>query len=221
MCLLIKNLTEGKCKGKTKIICSGGKFVQCHGYHCHGYTCVKNRAITQEMNIANNGCSIRCGLVSIWRCEKPILKKVRLWFEKGFKPYLRFIVYNFEFILVSVNEKSIDDLTYSWRNTPNSVAIHDTPGREALVDEHPERLTERFFKVLAENQELTVTDVLKRRSYPSCFQILSRKLKIQWKQWANLVPVTSDCNWTRNYSHLIRKRTPNYLSKLAKLGQFG
>lgn len=64
------------------------------------------------MNIANNGCSIRCGLVSIWRCEKPILKKVRLWFEKGFKPYLRFIVYNFEFILASVNEKSIDDLTY-------------------------------------------------------------------------------------------------------------
>ena len=50
---------------------------------------------------------------------------------------------------------------------------------------------------------------------PSYFQILS--MKIQWKQWGNLVPVTSDCNWTRSHSHLIRKRTPNYLAKLAKL----
>ena len=48
--------------------------------------------------------------MSTWECEKPILKKV--WFEKEFRPYPHFMVYNFEAILAPINEYLTDDLTY-------------------------------------------------------------------------------------------------------------
>ena len=51
----------------------------------------------------------KCNLVSVWGCEKPLLKKVRLWFRKDFELYPHFIVYDFEAILAPVNEHNIDD----------------------------------------------------------------------------------------------------------------
>ena len=62
--------------------------------------------------------------MSIWGCEEPILKRVRL--EKKFMPYPHFIVHDFEAIIVPLNEHPIDDLIYLSRHIPISVAVHDT-----------------------------------------------------------------------------------------------
>ena len=69
--------------------------------------------------------------------------------------YSHFLVYDFEVILVSPNEHPKDDLTYSSRHTPVSVAIHDRLGREpvCLVDENPERLIQRFIELLTGKKE--------------------------------------------------------------------
>ena len=47
--------------------------------------------------------------MSTWKCEEPILKKARL--EKEFTPYPHFIVYDFEAVLVPLNEHPTDNLT--------------------------------------------------------------------------------------------------------------
>ena len=70
--------------------------------------------------IANNGYDTKYNLVLIWKCEKPILKKVQ------FTPYPHFIVYDFEAILSPLNEHPIDNLTYLTGHTPVRVSIHDT-----------------------------------------------------------------------------------------------
>ena len=69
--------------------------------------------------------------------QKTNTKKV--WFEKEFMPYPHFIVYDFEALLEPLNENHTDDLTYLSRNTPISVAFHDTLGKEPvhLFDENP------------------------------------------------------------------------------------
>ena len=98
-------------------------------------------------------------LVSTWRWEEPIFKKV--WFEKKFTAYPHFIVYDFEAILASLNEHPTDDLTYLSRHIPISVAVHDTLSKEPvyLVDENPEGLIERFIEILTEKQEAIAADV--------------------------------------------------------------
>ena len=80
--------------------------------------------------------------MSTWECEKLILKMV--WFEKKYTPYSHFMVYDFEAILVPINEHPTGDLTYLSRHIPISVAIHDTFKKETvcLVDENPKRLIE-------------------------------------------------------------------------------
>ena len=117
--------------------------------------------------------------MSIWECEKPILKKVS--FEKEFTPYPHFIVYDFEAILAPLNEHPTDDLTYLSRHKPISVAIHDilSKGPVYLVDENPERLIERFIKVLTEKQEAIVEDILTQHPYPSDFKMLPGEVKKQ------------------------------------------
>lgn len=64
-------------------------------------------------------------------------------------------MYDFEVILVSPNEHPKDDLTYSSRHTPVSVAIHDRLGREpvCLFDENLERLIQRFIELLTGKKE--------------------------------------------------------------------
>ena len=78
--------------------------------------------------------------MSTWECKEPILK--RSWFEQKFTPYPHFIMYDFEAILIPLNEHPTDDLTYLSRHIPVSVGIHDTLSKEPvyLVDENLERL---------------------------------------------------------------------------------
>ena len=130
-----------------------------------------------------------------------------MWFEKKFTPYPHFIVYDFEAILVSLNEHPTDDLTYLSRHIPISVAVHDTLSKEPvyLVDENPERFIERFIEVLTEKQEAIAVDVLKQHPYPSDFQMLPGEVKEQWRQWVNQVPVIGfnsgkyDLNMVKEY----------------------
>ena len=70
-------------------------------------------------------------------------------------------MYDFEAILVSLNEHPTDDLTYLSRHIPISVAVHDTLSKEPvyLVDENPEGLIERFIEILTEKQEAIAADV--------------------------------------------------------------
>ena len=91
---------------------------------------------------------------------------------------------DFEAILALLNGKPTDDPTYLSRHTSISVAIP-----VYLVDENPERLIQRFIKVLTEKQEAIVTDVLKQHPYPSDFQMFQGEMKKEWKQWVNQVPV--------------------------------
>ena len=132
-------------------------------------------------------------LVSTWGCEEPILKEVR--FEKKFTSYPHFIVYDFEARLVPLNEYPTDDLTYLSRHIEINVAVHDTLSKKKeedpvyLVDKIPERLVERFIKVVTEKQEAITADVLKQHPYPSGFQMLPGKVQKQWRQWVNQVPV--------------------------------
>ena len=114
-----------------------------------------------------------------------------MWLEKEFTPYPHFIMYDFETILAPLIEHPTDDLIYLSRHIPISVAIHDILSKEPvyLVDENPERLLERFIKVLAEKQKAIAADVLKQHSYPSDFQMLPDEVKEQLRQWVNHVPV--------------------------------
>ena len=124
--------------------------------------------------IENNGWDTKYNLVSAWECEEPILKRVR--FEKEFTPYPHFIVYDYEAMLVPLNENPRDDLTYLSSHIPINVAVHDTLSKEPvyLVDENLKRLIERFIKVLTEKQEAMATDVLRKHPYPS-FSNASRR----------------------------------------------
>ena len=173
---------------------------QFHGCNWHGHTCAyKNRTKRQQKRykgtcqinwlIENNGWDTKYNIVSTWECEEPILKKVR--FGKKFTPYPHFIVYNFEAILTPPNEHPKDDLTYLARYVPISVAIHDTSSKEPvyLVDKKPKRLIKQFIEVLIEKQEAIAADVLKHHPYPLDFQMLPGKVKEQWRQWVNQVPV--------------------------------
>ena len=80
--------------------------------------------------------------MSAWECDESIIKRMR--FEKEFTPYPHFIVHDFVAILVPLNEHLTDDLTYSSRHIPISVAVYDTLSKEPvyLVDENRERLIE-------------------------------------------------------------------------------
>ena len=76
-------------------------------------------------------------------------------------------MYDFETILVPLNEHAKDDLTYLSRHIIISVAIHNTLSKEPayLVDENPERFIERFIEVLTEKQKAIETDVLKQHLF--------------------------------------------------------
>ena len=122
-------------------------------------------------------------------------------------PYPHFIVYDFEAILVPLNERPTGDLTYLSRHIEIRVAVHDTLSKESvyLVDKNPERLVERFIEVLTEKQKAIAADILKQYSYPSDFQMLPGEVKKEWKQWVNQVPVIGfnsgkyDLNMVKEY----------------------
>ena len=68
---------------------------QFHGLHCHGNMCVGNHKKRKkrqkdtckiDLLIENDGWDTKYNLVSICKCDKPLLKEV--WVEKEFMPYL-------------------------------------------------------------------------------------------------------------------------------------
>ena len=123
---------------------------QFHGCQWHGHICLKNRTKRQQKKykdtcqidwlIKNNGLDTKYNLVSTWECEEPIVMKS--WFEQKFTPCPHFIVYDFEAILIPLNDHPTDDLTYLSRHIPVSVGIHDTLSKDPvyLVDENLECL---------------------------------------------------------------------------------
>ena len=116
-------------------------------------------------------------------------------------------MYDFEAILVPLNQHPTDDLTYLSRQIPISVAVYDTLSKEFVcsVDENPEGLIKRFIEVLTERQKAIVAEVLKQYPNPSDFQMLPGEVKKQWKQWINQVTVTGfnsgkyDLNMVKEY----------------------
>ena len=116
-------------------------------------------------------------------------------------------MYDFESMLEPLNEKPMNDLTFLTRHTPISIAIHGTLSKEPvhLVDENPERLTERFIKALTQKHEEIVLDVLKRHPYLSDFKMLPAEVTKRWIQWVNQVPVIGiksgkfDINMVKKY----------------------
>ena len=157
---------------------------QFHRCHWHGHTCLRNRTKRQQKRyedtcqidwlIENNGWDTK------WECKEPIFKKVRL--ENKFTPYPHFIVYDFEAILVPLNEHHKDDLTYVSRHIPISVDVHDSKEPVYLVDKDPGCLIKWFVEVLSEKQEVMAADALKQHPYPSDFQMLSDEVQKKWRQ---------------------------------------
>ncbi len=63
-------------------------------------------------------------LVSAWECENP--PKARRYFEKEFRPYPHYIVFDFEALLQQMNQQQTEDLLYVSRHVLVSVEIHDS-----------------------------------------------------------------------------------------------
>ena len=178
---------------------------QFHGCKWHGHNCIKDRTSSQRERyldtltidrlIENNGVDTlthknsKFNLVRVWECEKPYKKSVK--FEKEFRQYPHFIVHDWEAIQKPLNEQPTDDLTYIAKHVPVSVAICDTLGREPvyLVDKDPEKLVEKFMDALSKKRDAIVKDIETKYPYPSDFVMLPKKVKKNWKEWVNQVPV--------------------------------
>ena len=92
-------------------------------------------------------------LISVWECEKPVLKN--MIFEKEFRPYPNFIVYDFEALHKKINESQTEELAITSKHVPVSVAINDNLTNEPvfIVDQDPENLIKSFVEDLHERQE--------------------------------------------------------------------
>ena len=91
-------------------------------------------------------------LISVWECEKPVLKN--MIFEKEFRPYPYFIVYDFEALHKKMDEPQTEELTITSKHVPVSVAINDNLTNEPvfIVDQDPENLINSFMVDLQEKQ---------------------------------------------------------------------
>ena len=91
-------------------------------------------------------------LISVWECEKPVLKN--MIFEKEFRPYPYFIVYDFEALHKKMDEPQTEELTITSKHVPVSVAINDNLTNEPvfIVDQDPENLINSFMVDLQERQ---------------------------------------------------------------------
>ena len=87
------------------------------------------------------------------------------------------------------------------------MAIYDTLSCETvyLVDKDPEKLVEKFMNVLSKKRDAIVKDVETKYPYPSDFVMLPKKVKVNWKEWVNQVPVVGfnsgkyDMNMIKEY----------------------
>ena len=115
-----------------------------NGCKWHGCLCLSDRTnvdrnrltVTQskEKVIQDLGFN----LVTAWGCENP--PKARRYFVTEFRPYPRYIVFDFEALLQALNQQPTKDLLYVSRHVPVSVAclLYTSPSpRDGLLSRMP------------------------------------------------------------------------------------
>ena len=172
---------------------------QYHGCKWHGCPCRKERnsleeeRYTKTIELEKKMKEQHLKIISVWECEKPVLKKMR--FKKEFRPYPYFIVYDFEAIQEKVNIKQTEELTINSKHVPVSVAINDNLTFEpvCIIERHPEILM-KFMGKLVKRQK-AIADVV-RQEYTKEISMskdgrvhLPIKTQTQLDSWINKVPV--------------------------------
>ena len=129
-------------------------------------------------------------LISVWECEKPVLKN--MIFEKEFRPYPYFIVYDFEALHKKINEPQTEELTITSKHVPVSVAINDNLTNEPvfIVDQDPENLINSFVEDLPERQRKIAEVVESLYPQPESGEGEGEEKENPiWRNWVNQVPV--------------------------------
>ena len=128
-------------------------------------------------------------IVSVWKCQKP--PKKNMFFRVKFTGYPHYIVFDFEALLEVLNQCRTSDLTYISKQTPVSVAIHDSLSDEPtfIVHENPKELIRLFVAELKRRQKLIIDDVKETYPKPEDFDMLPDRVQKDWDRWVNQVPV--------------------------------
>ena len=172
---------------------------QYYGCKWHGCPCRKERnsldeeryskTIDLEKKMKEQGFK----LISVWECEKPELKN--MIFEKEFRPYPYFIVYDFEALHKKINDPQTEELTITSKHVPVSVAINDNLTNEPvfIVDQDPENLISSFVEDLQERQRKIAEVVESLYPQPESDEDGGEDGKKKenpiWRNWVNQVPV--------------------------------
>ena len=169
---------------------------QYYGCKWHGCPCRKERnsldeekyskTIDLEEKMKEQGFK----LISVWECERPVMKNMIL--EKEFRPYPYFIVYDFEALHKKMDEPQTEELTITSRHVPVSVAINDNLTNEPvfIVDQDPGNLINSFIEDLQDRQKKIAKEV--ESLYPQPESDDDGKEKKEnpiWRNWVNQVPV--------------------------------
>ena len=173
---------------------------QYYGCKWHGCPCRKeknsldeesySKTIDLEEKMKEQGFK----LISVWECERPVMKNMR--FKKEFRPYPYFIVYDFEALHKKMDEPQTEELTITSRHVPVSVAINDNLTNEPvfIVDQDPENLINSFMEDLQERQ-IKIAQVVESL-YPQPASDEDEKEDGEeeqenpvWRNWVNQVPV--------------------------------
>ena len=188
---------------------------QYHGCKWHGCPCRKERnsleeeRYTKTIELEKKMKDQHLKIISVWECEKPVLKKMR--FKKEFRPYPYFIVYDFEAIQEKVNIKQTEELTINSKHVSVSVAINDNLTFEpvCIIERHPEILIMKFMGELVKRQK-AIADVV-RQEYTKEISMskdgrvhLPIKTQTQLDSWINKVPVFG-FNFGRYDLNMIKK----------------
>ena len=129
-------------------------------------------------------------LISVWECERPVMKNMIL--EKEFRPYPYFIVYDFEALHKKMDEPQTEELTITSRHVPVSVAINDNLTNEPvfIVDQDPGNLINSFIEDLQDRQKKIAKEVESLYPQPeSDDDGKEKKENPVWRNWVNKVPV--------------------------------
>ena len=152
------------------------------------------KSYSKTMDLAEKMKEQGFKLISVWKCEKPELKK--MIFEKEFRPYPYFIVYDFEALHKKMDESQTEELTITSRHVPVSVAINDNLTNEPvfIVDQDPENLINSFMEDLKERQRKIAQVVECLYPQPESAEDgkedgKEKKENPIWRNWVNQVPV--------------------------------
>ena len=193
---------------------------QYYGCKWHGCPCRKERnsldeeryskTIDLEKKMKEQGFN----LISVWECEKPVLKN--MIFEKEFRPYPYFIVYDFEALHKKINGPQTEELTITSKHVPVSVAINDNLTNEPvfIVDQDPENLINSFVEDLQERQRKIAQVVESLYLQPESGEDGEEKENPIWRNWVNQVPVFG-FNSGRYDINMIKEYFVKYLAKIS------